>query len=200
MDNENAKLRRSKVERTTTETQVIVDICIDGNGLTNVETTIPFVDHLLISFGKHSRMDINIKAKSIDNIFHHLIEDIGIATAQAIDTALGDRSQINRFGHALIPMDEALSEVSIDLIKRRYVSHNIKLQRDKIENIYQEDLIHFIESFINNINACIHIISRYGNNDHHVIESIFKALAISFKTACKIDKERNSIPSTKGLM
>ena len=192
--------RTAKVERITKETSVTVEVKIGGSGKINVKTSIPFIDHLITAIGKHSMIDINLMAKSNDDIIHHLVEDISITLSQAIDKALGNRSRIVRFGYAIVPMDESLAYVSIDLVKRQFCNIQLKLARDAVEGIPREDLEHFVRSLIQNLNACIHIVIEYGDNDHHKIESAIKAFAISLRMAASVDKKREGIPSTKGAM
>jgi imidazoleglycerol-phosphate dehydratase len=192
--------RAAKIQRITKETSVKVEVNIDGSGKTNVKTSLSFIDHLIIAIGKHSMIDIILTAKSNDGIIHHLIEDVSIALSQTIDKALCDRSQITRFGYAIVPMDESLAYVSIDLVKRQFCNIQLKLARDAVEGIPREDLEHFVRSLIQNLNACIHIVIEYGDNDHHKIESAIKAFAISLRMAASVDKKREGIPSTKGAM
>lgn len=192
--------RTAKIERTTHETVINVNVNIDGSGQTLVETGLPFIDHLITSFGKHSTLDINLKAKSEDGIVHHLIEDTSIALSIAIDKALADRLQITRFGYSLVPMDECLSYAAIDLVKRQFHNVQLKLTRDIIEEVSREDLEHFVLSLVQNLNACTHIMVQYGDNDHHKVESAIKAFAIALRMAVSIDKKRTGTPSTKGAM
>ncbi len=196
----NTLQRTAKMERITKETSVIVEVKVEGSGNINVKTTLPFIDHLITSIGKHSMIDINLMAKSNDGIVHHLIEDISIALSQTIDKALGNRSQIVRFGYAIVPMDESLAYVSIDLVKRQFYNIQLKLTRDSVEGIAREDLEHFVMSLAQNLNACTHIIIEYGDNDHHKIECAIKAFAISLRMAASIDKKMEGVPSTKGTM
>lgn len=194
-------LRRiAKMERITKETSVAVEVNIDGSGKTAVKTNIPFIDHLITAIGKHSMIDIILSGKSNDGITHHLIEDVSIILSQTIDKALCDRSQITRFGYAIVPMDESLAYVSIDLVKRQFCNIQLKLTRDVIEGIPREDLEHFVRSIAQNLNACTHMIIEYGDNDHHKIESAMKAFAISLRMASSIDEKRKGVPSTKGTM
>jgi imidazoleglycerol-phosphate dehydratase len=188
------------VERRTKETSINLNINLDGKGKSNLETNLPFLNHLIQSFARYSSIDIHLTAKSEDSIKHHLIEDIGIVLGQAINTALGTREKIERFGYSLIPMDEAISKVAIDLIIRPYHLIDLKLEREYIEDISKEDIIHFIHSFVSNIKCCIHIIVEYGTNDHHKIEATIKAVAIALKNAMKIDLDNEDKPSTKGMM
>jgi imidazoleglycerol-phosphate dehydratase len=192
--------RRASTERATKETAVTVQVNIDGSGKTNVKTGLSFIDHLVTSIGKHAMIDITVNAKSNDGIVHHLAEDVAIALAQTIDKALGDRTKIARFGYALIPMDDALAYVSIDLVKRQYHKMELRLSRDTIEGVPKEDLEHFARSLVQNLNACTHVIVHYGDNDHHKVEAALKALAVALRMATSIDSRRKGVPSTKGAM
>jgi len=192
--------RTSKIKRSTKETEVSVSVNLDGMGKTSVKTGISFLDHLITSFGKHSMMDLQVKSKSNDNIEHHLIEDTGITIGSAIDKALGNRSGIKRFSFASVPMDESLAEASLDLIKRPYSRLELSIKRSNIEGMSKEDIDHFFQSLIQNLNCCIHLTVKYGENDHHKIESAIKSLAVALRTATSKDKKQKGIPSTKGAM
>ncbi len=194
--------RTCDVERKTKEVSIVAKIDLDGKGNSKVNTGVDFLDHIIISFSKHSKIDLELNAKSEDGIKHHLIEDTGIILGQAIAKALGKRERINRFGNATVPMDESVTSVAVDLIKRQYSHIDLKLEREKIEDISQEDIIHFFQSFVGNLNCCMHIIVHYGTNDHHKIESAIKATALAFKNAIKIDltNEGEFLPTTKGMM
>lgn len=193
--------RTSKIKRSTNETRVTVDVNIDGTGKTAVKTGLSFIDHLIVAIGKHGMIDITLTAISVDGILHHLVEDVSIALSQSIDTALADRSRITRYGYAVVPMDESLAYVAIDLIKREFYNMQLNLTEGAIEGIPCEDLEHFVRSLIQNLNACTHIVVQYGNNDHHKIESAIKAFAVAFRMAANIDERRGKgVPSTKGAM
>ena len=192
--------RISIKERFTKETNVRVKVNIDGSGNVEIKTGIPFIDHLISAFGKHSMIDIYLEAKSNDNIFHHLIEDVAITLSQTLNEALSNRTQIKRYGYAIIPMDEVMAISAIDLIKRQFHKINLGLTRDEIEVIAKEYFQDFIESLLQNINACTNINVQYGDNDHHKIEAAVKSFAISFRMATEIDYQRKDIPSTKGVM
>ena len=194
------KLRKSTIKRTTKETDISVSVNIDGSGKTSIVTGISFLDHLITAFGKHSMVDLTVKAKSNDNIEHHLIEDTAITIGAAIDKALGNRSGITRFSYASVPMDESLAEASIDLVKRPYYKLSLSMKRAKVENISREDIEHFFLSLLQNLNCCIHLTVKYGENDHHKVESAMKSLAVAFRTASSVDKKQKGIPSTKGAM
>jgi len=194
------KSRTSKIKRTTKETDVTVSVNLDGQGKTSVTTGINFLDHLITSFGKHSMMDLQVKSKSVDKIEHHLIEDTAITIGSAVDKALGNRSGIVRFSYASVPMDESLAEASIDLVKRPYSKISLSLKRTKIEDMSKEDIEHFVQSLIQNLNSCIHLTVKYGENDHHKIEAAIKSLAVALRIASSKDKKQKGIPSTKGAM
>ena len=194
------RLRKSRVERTTKETVVKVELNIDGKGKTSVETTIPFLDHLVSTIAKHSMMDLKIVAKSKDKIVHHIAEDVAITLANAMDKALGKRENIFRFGHAIVPMDDALAFAAVDLVKRQYYTVDLKLSRMNIEGMSKEDLEHFFRSLAQNMNACTHIVVQYGSNDHHKVEAATKALAVALRMASSVDRKGRGVPSTKGAM
>ena len=196
-----AAIRKAKIERATKETAVTVEVDIDGTGKTNITTRLSFIDHLITSIGKHAMIDITLSGKSNDGIVHHLAEDIAIALAQTIDKALGDRAKVRRFGYALVPMDESLAYVSIDLVKRQFHSMQLKLTRDSREGVPKEDLEHFVRSLVQNLNACTHVVVHYGDNDHHKVEAALKAFAVALRMAVEIDSRRKrGVPSTKGAM
>ncbi len=194
------KSRTSKIKRTTKETDVTVSVNLDGQGKTSVTTGINFLDHLITSFGKHSMMDLQVKSKSVDKIEHHLVEDTAITIGSAVDKALGNRSGIVRFSYAAVPMDESLAEASIDLVKRPYSKISLSLKRSKIEDMSKEDIEHFVQSLLQNLNSCIHLTVKYGENDHHKIEAAIKSLAVALRIASSKDKKQKGIPSTKGAM
>ncbi len=194
------KARTSKIKRTTKETDVTVSVNLDGQGKISVSTGISFLDHLITAFGKHSMLDLQVKAKSLDKIEHHLIEDTAITIGSAVDKALGNRSGITRFSYASVPMDESLAEASIDLVKRPFSKISLSLKRSKIEDMSKEDIEHFVQSLLQNLNSCIHLTVKYGENDHHKIEAALKSLAVAFRIASSIDKKQKGIPSTKGAM
>lgn len=194
------KSRTARINRKTRETQVSVIVNIDGRGKIDTKTGINFLDHLITSLGKHSMLDLKLHAVSKDGIAHHLIEDVGIALANALDNALGKRIGIVRFGNASVPMDEALAEASIDLIKRQYHKIDLAIEQNQLEGISKEDLEHFFRSFAQNLNICMHVIVKYGENDHHKIEAATKAFAVAWRRAVELDKKQKGIPSTKGAM
>jgi imidazoleglycerol-phosphate dehydratase len=145
-------------------------------------------------------IDLVLTAQSNDHIVHHLIEDTAIALSQALDKALLERNHIRRFGYASVVMDDSLAFVSIDLVKRQFHKVDLQLSNSMTEGIQKEDLDHFVRSLVQNLNACTHIIVKYGENDHHKIEAALKAFAVAFRMAAGIDSMANGVPSTKGKM
>ncbi len=194
------KSRKSKIKRTTKETDVAVSVNLDGTGKTITNTGIEFLDHLISALGKHSMIDLQVKAKSRDKIEHHLIEDTAITIGSAIDKALGNRTGITRFSYASVPMDESLAEASIDLVRRSYYNLTLLTKRAKIEGMSKEDIEHFFQTLLQNLNSCIHLTVKYGDNDHHKIEAAMKSLAVALRIAASKDKKQKGIPSTKGAM
>ena len=192
--------RKSSVNRSTKETSISVSVNLDGTGKTTIQTGINFLDHLITAFGKHGMMDLKVSAKSNDKITHHLIEDTAITMGLAIDKALGTRSGITRFSYASVPMDESLAEASIDLVKRPFWKLVLSIKQNIIEDISKEDLEHFFQSLLQNLNSCIHLTVKYGDNDHHKVEAAIKSLAVAFREASSYDKKQKGIPSTKGSM
>ncbi|GBC73785.1 Imidazoleglycerol-phosphate dehydratase [archaeon HR04] len=190
--------RRYRVERSTNETSVEVEVDLDGNGLYSVETGIRFLDHMIASIAKHSLIDIRLKGISKDGIKHHLIEDVAITLASALDKALGGRDGIERFGYAMVPMDDALASVALDLVRRAYHAIDLKLANG-VEDMVKEDIEHFFTSFALNLNACIHVVVQYGSNDHHKVEAACKALGVALRNAASINP-RKGIASTKGTI
>ena len=193
-------IRKAKIKRETKETSVSVSLDLDGSGKTSVNTGISFLDHLITSFGKHAMLDLAVKAKSKDKIEHHLIEDSAIAIGSSIDKALGSRTGITRFSYASVPMDESLAEASLDLVKRPYSKITLLVKRNSVEGISKEDIQHFFQSLTQNLNSCVHVTVKYGDNDHHKIESAIKSLAVAVRNASLKDKKQKGIPSTKGAM
>ena len=192
--------RKASIKRNTKETSVTVSVNLDGTGKTSIKTGIKFLDHLIVSFGTHGMMDLKVDAKSNDGIEHHLVEDTAITMGQTIDKALNTRSGITRFSHASVPMDESLAEASIDLVKRPFSKLTLSIKRNKIEDVSKEDLEHFFQSLLQNLNSCIHLTVKYGDNDHHKVEAAIKSLAVALRNASTLDKKQKGIPSTKGSM
>ena len=194
------KSRTTRINRKTKETEVLVDVNLDGNGKISIKTGLPFLDHLITSLAKHAMLDLKLNAKSMDGIDHHLIEDVAISIGNAMNQSLGNRVGIVRFGHSSVPMDESLAEASLDLIKRQYQRIDLSIERNQIEGISKEDLEHFFQSLAQNLNICMHVSVKYGKNDHHKIEAAIKAFAVAWRTAAGYDGKQKGVPSTKGAM
>jgi imidazoleglycerol-phosphate dehydratase len=191
-------MRTGKKSRTTTETRINIAIDLDGVGNAVIDTGIAFFNHLLTSFATHSLIDMDVDAHG--DLKHHVIEDVAICLGEALREALGDSSGINRFGHAIVPMDCSLAIASVDLVKRPYAKINLKIEGRAIEDAEREDLIHFLETLAASMQANIHMWVLYGNNDHHKIEAALKALALSMKHAVAVDTRKKRVPSAKGIM
>jgi|TARA_B110000263_G_scaffold50713_1_gene42387 imidazoleglycerol-phosphate dehydratase len=191
--------RVAKVQRVTSEVKVSVDLNIDGSGQYSINTGIPFFDHMLEQLSKHGYFDLKIEADGDTEIdFHHTVEDVGITLGQAFDEALGSKKSITRYGASAIPFDETLSSSVIDLCNRPFFVFNVELSAVKVGEFDVELTKEFFQSFANNIKANVHIELKYGSNNHHIIESIFKSVARSLDLATSIDPRSDSIPSTKG--
>ena len=192
-------IRESIVERKTNEVEVYVKINIDGEGKYKIDTGIPFFNHMLEQLAKHGLFDIEISAKGDTEVdFHHTVEDVGIALGEAFNKALGDKKGINRYGFSSIPFDETLSSSSLDLSGRPFFIFKVGMPSTKVGEFDVELAREFFQSFTNNLKANIHIETKYGTNNHHIIESIFKSIAKSLDVATTYDSRSNSIPSTKG--
>ena len=191
-------MRKAKIVRKTKETNIAVEVNIDGVGDAKVRTGIKFLDHMIASIAKHSMVDIKLQGKG--DLLHHLVEDVGITLGEGLDKALGDRVGIARFGSAYVPMDDALAYAAIDLVQRPYSVLELKIDKDGIEDIPAEDIYHFLQSLATSLQANIHVIVQYGQNDHHKVEAGFKALALSLRKACAVDARRKGLPSLKGKM
>ena len=194
------KSRIGRITRKTKETEVSAVVNLDGKGKISVKTGLRFLDHLIISLAKHAMFDLKLNAISKDGINHHLVEDTAIALGNSMDASLGNRTGIVRFGYASVPMDESLAEASLDLVKRQYQKIVLSIERNQIEGISKEDLEHFFRSLGQNLNICMHLSVKYGENDHHKIEAVIKAFAIAWRMAASSDKKQRGIPSTKGAM
>ena len=190
--------RISKKTRRTSETEITIKMNLDGNGKYNISTGVNFFNHMLESFSKHSMIDLDIKADGdihIDD--HHTIEDVGILLGEVFLEAIGDKRGIKRIAHAMVPMDESISTVAVDISGRAYCNMDLKFKNEKIGDMTSDIIIHFFESFSSS--AKINIYGKVeGVNDHHKAEAVFKAFAKSMKEAIKI--ENNQIPSTKGIL
>ena len=194
--------RKAKISRKTKETRINVEINIDGKGRYKIDTGIGFLNHMLEQFSKHSLIDINLKTKGDTHIdLHHTTEDTGIAVGECVKKALRSSKGITRYAHALIPMDETLTRISIDVSNRPYLIWKVKLKVEKLGEMDTELFKEWFQSFSQAAGITLHIENIYGDNSHHIIESCFKGLARSLREALKIDKKiKNRVPSTKGVL
>ena len=194
--------RKAKISRKTKETSIAVEVNIDGKGKYKIDTGIGFLNHMLEQLSKHSLMDISVKAKGDTHIdLHHTTEDTGIAIGEAISKAAGNRKGIKRYAHALIPMDETLTRVAIDVSNRPYLIWKVDLKVEKLGEMDTELFKEWFQAFSQSAGITLHIENVYGENSHHKIESCFKGLARSLKDAFEIDKRiKSSTPSIKGKL
>lgn len=194
------KMRTARVARKTKETDIKLAINLDGKGEYSIDTSIPFLDHMLSLMCKHGLFDIRLKARGdIDVDYHHTVEDIGIVFGKAVKQALGSMEGFSRYGQASVPMDEALASVSLDISGRPYLVYKVEFpKKSKIKN-FEPDLIEdFLQAFASNSGITLHVESPYGRNTHHIIEAIFKALGRALRKAVAIDPRVEGVPSTKG--
>ena len=194
--------RKAKILRKTKETNISVEVNLDGKGKYQIKTKIGFLDHMLEQLAKHSLIDMKINAKGDTHIdLHHTTEDTGIAIGDAIKKAAGNRKGIKRYATTNIPMDEPLTRVSLDISNRPYLIWNVDLKVEKLGEMDTELFKEWFQAFAQSAGITLHVENIYGENSHHKIESCFKALARSLKEALEIDKRiKNSIPSTKGTI
>jgi imidazoleglycerol-phosphate dehydratase len=191
--------RIAKVERKTKETQVTVEMNLDGLGKYEIDTGIGFFDHMLTHLSKHSKIDLKVSAKGDLHVdAHHTVEDVAICLGQALDKALGDKKGITRYGNTSVPMEEALSNVSIDLSGRAKFVYNVQYGTEKIGDFDVECIEEMLNSFANNGKFNLHITVPYGTNSHHIAEAVFKALGQALGAAVKISGQ--DVPSTKGIL
>lgn len=192
--------RKATVSRNTSETQITISINLDGTGVANFETGVPFLDHMLDQVARHGLIDLDIKADGDLHIdAHHTVEDIGITLGQALTQALGDKQGIRRYGHAYVPLDEALSRVVIDLSGRPGLEYHVDYPRARIGEFDVDLFQEFFNGFVNHGLVTLHIDSLRGKNAHHVAETIFKAFGRALRVALEADARMAGIlPSTKG--
>ena len=195
-------MRKGKVERNTKETKISCEVNLDGNGQSKISTQIGFFDHMLELLSHHSLIDIDLKCEGDTNVdLHHSVEDTAYAIALAINKALDDKKGINRYGFSYVPMDECLSRCVIDLSGRPELVWNVNLGLKKIGEMDTELFHEFFKAFSNESKCNLHIENLYGKNNHHIIESCFKAFAKSLRFAVEIDHRRKDIiPSSKGTL
>ncbi len=193
--------RKATVERKTNETQIKVSVNLDGTGVLQVESGLPFLDHMLDQVARHGLIDIDIQARGDLQIdAHHTVEDIGITLGQAMDKAL-QRKGIRRYGHAYVPLDEALSRVVIDFSGRPGLEYHVPFKRGVVGDFDVDLFYEFFQGFVNHAKVTLHIDNLRGNNAHHQIETVFKAFGRAIRMALEIDsRAKESVPSTKGSL
>jgi len=195
-------MRQATIERNTRETKIAVTVNLDGTGRYDVSTGIGFLDHMLEQLSRHSLVDLTVKATGDLHIdFHHTTEDTGIAIGQAVAKALGDRTGITRYGSALIPMDETLTRVALDCSNRPWLVWKVAFTRDKLGEFDTELFREWFGAFAQNAGLTLHVECLYGENNHHIAESCFKALARALRQAVETDpRQADAVPSTKGVL
>lgn len=190
--------RQANVERETGETAVNVEVNVDGEGDSDVDTGVAFLDHMLDSLAKHGLFDISVDATGdLETGDHHTVEDVGITLGLTLDDALGDREGIRRFGSAAAPLDEAVARAVVDVSGRSYVVDSFDLGGPKVGDMSTDMVPHFFRSVASNAGLTLHLHSE-GENDHHVVEASYKAFALALDEATQLDKRREGVPSTKG--
>ena len=194
--------RTGRVERETAESSVLVEVDLDGTGRTDVGTGVPFYDHMLAQLGKHGGFDLMVRTNGdLEVDAHHTVEDTAIALGEAFRQALGDKAGLRRFGDALVPLDEALVQVAVDLSGRPYLVHTEPDLPPTIGPLYATTLTrHVFESFVHNARIALHVRVLGGRDAHHVVEAQFKAVARALRDATAYDPKVQGIPSTKGLL
>jgi imidazoleglycerol-phosphate dehydratase len=199
--NSAAKERLAKIERRTKETTITLTVNLDGSGRSELATGVPFLDHMLDQVARHGMLDLSVQAKGDLHIdAHHTVEDVGIALGQAVAKALGDKAGVVRFGHAYVPLDEALSRVVLDLSGRPGLEYHVLFSRAMIGG-FDVDLTHeFFQGFVNHALATLHVDNLRGQNAHHQAETVFKAFARALRMAVARDPRASGVPSTKGTL
>jgi imidazoleglycerol-phosphate dehydratase len=195
-------MRQASIERNTRETQISVTVDLDGTGRYDVATGIGFLDHMLEQLSRHGLIDLTVRAQGDLHIdFHHTTEDTGIAIGQAVAQALGDRKGITRYGSALIPMDETLTRVALDCSNRPWLVWKVDFTRPKLGDFDTELFREWFGAFAQNAGLGLHVECLYGVNNHHIVESCYKALARALRQAVEIDpRQAEAVPSTKGVL
>lgn len=197
-----SQARTATVERNTAETRITGTVALDGTGAYDVKTGIGFLDHMLEQLSRHSLIDLTLRAEGDLHIdYHHTTEDTGIALGQALAQALGERRGIRRYGAALIPMDETLTRVALDVSNRPYLIWKVDFSRDKLGDFDTELFKEWFQAFAFNAGLTLHVETLYGTNNHHIVESAFKGLARALREAIEIDpRKADAVPSTKGSL
>ncbi len=193
-------VRMSSVSRSTKETDIQVGLTLDGGGLSDIATGIPFLDHMLTAFTRHGFFDLDVHARGdLDVDYHHTVEDVGISLGEAFDRALGTKEGIRRFGDTVVPMCEALVSVALDICSRSYLIYNVKFPGPRVGTTFPSELVEeFFQGFIRRSGLTLHINMHYGSNSHHIAEAIFKGVGRAMGQACALDPRIRGVLSTKG--
>ncbi|OGC22787.1 imidazoleglycerol-phosphate dehydratase [candidate division WOR-1 bacterium RIFOXYB2_FULL_42_35] len=207
------KKRKAKIHRKTKETNIKIELNIDGTGKSKIEYPIPFIAHMLTLFSKHGLFDLNLVAKGdLEIDLHHLVEDTGLTLGEAFNKALGKKLKLERYGHAIIPMDESLAEVraALDISGRPHFTFKAKfpkellyaeIGKDRVKLSFDAEMLReFFESFVYKAGISLHIDLVRGKNTHHKVEAIFKGFGVAMRKACKINPRKKGVPSTKGML
>ena len=193
--------RDADIVRKTRETDIQIRLNLDGKGISSIDTDVPFLDHMFELMAAHGFMDLNVKAKGdIEIDYHHTVEDLGICLGKAINKALGDKKAIKRYGEAIVPMDEALAQVVIDISSRPYLSYKVHLKKSMAGTFDVGLLKEFFRALVNYAGVTMHVTLVSGNDAHHIAEAIFKAFARALDQASQRDERLDDVPSTKGLL
>lgn len=194
--------RTARVERKTKETDIKIELNLDGQGDVEVDTGIPFFDHMLSMIGKHGLIDLKVKAKGdLEVDGHHTVEDVGICLGQALKDALGDKRGIKRYGSAIMPMDESLALVAMDISGRPYLAYEVELPVEIIGTYDTTLTVEFLQAFVTSAGMTLHVKMLSGRNAHHMVEAVFKGLAMALQAAVEINPRiAEVIPSTKGMI
>ena len=199
--NETPRERVATVNRKTRETQIRVELCLDGSGQYEVETGIPFFSHMLESFAKHALFDLRLEASGdVDVDFHHTVEDVGIALGQALREALGSAAGIRRYGFFVLPMAEAKVEVALDVSNRPFVVYDVPLENRMVRDFDVSLVEDFARAFAQSAGLDLHVSRCYGESPHHVAEAVFKGLARALRVALEIDPRESGLPTVKGAL
>lgn len=195
-------MRDATIDRRTKETTISVHVNLDGQGVYDIQTGVGFLDHMLEQLSRHSLIDLTVRATGDTHIdFHHITEDSGLAIGEAVSRALGERRGIARYGAATAPMDEALTQVAIDLSNRPYLVWRVDLKRPKLGEMDTELFKEWFQAFAQTCGATLHVNTAYGENGHHIVESCYKALARALRQAVALDpRMADVVPSTKGVL
>ena len=194
-------MRNAEIERITSETNVTIKLQLDGNGTADISTTVPFLDHMLNLFARHGLFDLQVTAQGDTEIdAHHTVEDVGIVLGEAVKQALGDKQGIARYGTALVPMDETLVAVTIDLSGRTYLVYHVPLPKVKVGSFDVELAREFFQAFANSCGCNLHLNLQYGDNVHHIIEACFKGFGRALDSAVRCDERVSGVMSTKGVL